>query len=109
MTTTTATTPAVTTAAASYSIAFVGPKTGDAENLGINILNGAKLAVSSSTKHNDDIEITLKEFDTQGDPTQAPGSSRSTTPTRAILGLVGPAFSGETKAVLPDLQNAEAS
>lgn len=89
-----------------YSIAFVGPKTGDAANLGINILNGAKLAVQQFNAKNKDLNITLKEFDTQGDPAQAPGQLAQYKDDASILGIVGPAFSGETKAVLPELQNA---
>ena len=92
--------------AKSYSIAFVGPKTGDAANLGINILDGAKLAVNQFNDANSDIQIDLKEFDTQGDPAQAPGQLAKYKDDQSILGIVGPAFSGETKAVLPDLQNA---
>jgi branched-chain amino acid transport system substrate-binding protein len=92
------------TPAAAYSIAFVGPKTGDDKNLGINILNGAKLAVDQFNEANNDIEITLKEFDTQGDPKQAPGQFAAYSSDASILGLVGPAFSGETEAVVKDLQ-----
>lgn len=92
--------------AKTYSIAFVGPKTGSDANLGINILNGAKLAVQEFNEANEDIQIELKEFDTQGDPAQAPGQLAKYKDDTSILGLVGPAFSGETKAVLPDLQNA---
>lgn len=92
--------------ATTYSLAFVGPKTGDAANLGINILNGAKLAVDQFNEANSDIQIDLKEFDTQGDPAQAPGQLAKYKDDASILGLVGPAFSGETKAVLPDLKAA---
>jgi branched-chain amino acid transport system substrate-binding protein len=95
-----------TSNAKTYSIAYVGPKTGDAANLGINILNGAKLAVNQFNDSHDDIQIDLKEFDTQGDPAQAPSQLAKYKDDTSILGLVGPAFSGETKAVLPDLQNA---
>ncbi len=93
-------------AAETYAIAFVGPKTGDAANLGINILNGAKLAVKEANDRQNDINFVLKEFDTQGDPAQAPGQLAKYKDDASILGLVGPAFSGETKAVLPDLQAA---
>jgi branched-chain amino acid transport system substrate-binding protein len=87
-----------------YSIAFVGPLTGDAANLGIYIRNGAKTAVAEFNKANPDIKITLEEFDTQGDPAQAPTVLDKYINNDKILGLVGPAFSGETKAVLPTLE-----
>ncbi|MEN3273212.1 MAG: branched-chain amino acid transport system substrate-binding protein [Actinomycetota bacterium] len=87
-----------------YSIAFVGPLTGDAANLGIYIRDGAKTAVDEFNKANPDIKITLKEFDTQGDPAQAPTVLDKYINDDSIIGIVGPAFSGETKAVLPTLE-----
>src|SRR5439155_19317518 len=87
-----------------YSIAFVGPLTGDAANLGIYIRNGAKTAVAEFNKANPDYKITLEEFDTQGDPAQAPTVLDKYINNDKLLGIVGPAFSGDTKAVLPTLE-----
>jgi branched-chain amino acid transport system substrate-binding protein len=87
-----------------FSLAYVGPLTGDAANLGIYIRDGAKTAVEEFNKANPDLKITLKEFDTQGDPAQAPTVLDKYINDESILGLVGPAFSGETKAVLPTLE-----
>src|SRR5689334_15993791 len=42
--------------AKTYALAYVGPKTGDAGNLGINILNGAKVAVDEFNKANKDVQ-----------------------------------------------------
>ena len=53
--------------------------------------------------HGAEFKITMKEFDTQGDPAQAPTVLDEYIDDEDILGLVGPAFSGETKAVLPTL------
>jgi branched-chain amino acid transport system substrate-binding protein len=86
-----------------FSIAFVGPLTGDAANLGIFIRDGAKVAVEQFNEANPDLQITLEEFDTQGDPAQAPTVLDDYITDESILGIVGPAFSGETKAVLPTL------
>lgn len=91
-------------AAKEYSLAYVGPLTGDAANLGIYIRDGAKVAVDEFNSANPDIKITLKEFDTQGDPAQAPTVLDKYINDDSILGIVGPAFSGETKAVLPTLE-----
>jgi branched-chain amino acid transport system substrate-binding protein len=93
--------------AAEYSIAYVGPLTGDAANLGIYIRDGAKVAVDEFNKANPDIKITMDEFDTQGDPAQAPGQFDKYVSDDKILGVLGPAFSGETKAVLPQLEENE--
>ena len=88
-----------------YKIAYVGPLTGDAANLGIFIRDGAKVAVEEFNEANDDIEIVMEEFDTQGDPAQAPTVAADYVNDDSILGIVGPAFSGETKAVLPTLED----
>jgi branched-chain amino acid transport system substrate-binding protein len=86
------------------SIAYVGPLTGGAANLGIYIRDGAKVAVDQFNEaHGDQFHITMEEFDTQGDPAQAPTVLDDYIGNEDILGLVGPAFSGETKAVLPTL------
>lgn len=88
-------------------IAYVGPKTGDAANLGLNILAGVQLAVEEANKSGDlDVTIELEEFDTQGDPAQAQTLKDKFIGDEDIIGIVGPAFSGETKAVLPSLDEA---
>lgn len=98
-----------TTAAGSgtktYTIAYVGPLTGDAGNLGLNIVNGVKVAVDDANKAGK-VKIDLKQFDTQGDPAQAQTVKDRYINDKTILGIVGPAFSGETKAVLPALSDA---
>jgi branched-chain amino acid transport system substrate-binding protein len=88
------------------ALGFVGALTGDSANLGINIRNGAKLAVDQYNAGNPKVKVTLKEFDTAGDPAQASTLKDKFVNDSSIIALVGPAFSGETKAVLPDLQGA---
>jgi branched-chain amino acid transport system substrate-binding protein len=88
------------------AIAFVGPLTGDNANLGVNIRNGMKVAVDEWNKKSTKYTYQIKEFDTQGDPAQAPGQKDKYIPDESIIGIVGPTFSGETKAVLPDLDKA---
>jgi|SRR5581483_9796938 len=87
-------------------LGFVGPLTGDSANLGVNIRDGAKVAIDEWNKKGGPITYQLKEFDTQGAPEQAQGQKDKFIPDSSILGIVGPAFSGETKAVLPDLEQA---
>lgn len=88
-----------------YAIAFVGPLTGDNANLGINIRNGAKVAVQEANKAGGP-KIELKEFDTQGDPAQATTLKERFVNDQSIIGVVGPTFSGETRAVMAPLQEA---
>jgi branched-chain amino acid transport system substrate-binding protein len=85
-----------------YKLAFVGPLTGDAANLGINIRNGARLAAQQA----EGVTIELEEFDTKADPAQATTLKDQFINDEDIIGIVGPAFSGETKAVLPSLEEA---
>ncbi|MDQ3678946.1 MAG: branched-chain amino acid ABC transporter substrate-binding protein [Actinomycetota bacterium] len=88
------------------AIAFVGAKTGDNANLGLNIRDGAKLAIDEENEAGGDVVIRLREYDTAGDPAQASTVKGQFIADNSIVGVVGPAFSGETKAVLPDLQQA---
>lgn len=88
------------------ALAFVGALTGDAANLGILIRNGAKVAVEEANKKQSRYRIVLKEFDTQGDPAQATTLKDQFINDEQVIGVVGPAFSGETKALLPSLQEA---
>lgn len=90
-----------------FAIAFVGPLTGPNANLGINIRDGMRVAVEEANEANPDYEFSIKEFDTQGDPAQAPGQKDKYIPDESIIGVVGPTFSGETRAVIPDLEAAK--
>ena len=85
------------------TIGFVGALTGSDANLGINIRDGMKVAISEENAKGG-TQIALKEFDTAGDPAQASTIKDRFVGDRSVIGIVGPAFSGETKAVLPDIQ-----
>jgi len=82
-------------------IGMFGALTGANASLGIYIQNGVKLAIEEyNTKHSD-CKVTLANFDSQGDPTQAPGLAKTAIDDKKIVGIVGPAFSGESKAADP--------
>jgi len=81
------------------SIGMAGALTGPNAALGINILNGAKLAVDAHNAANADCQVTVKEFDTEGDPQKATQVAPSIVGDKSVIGLLGPAFSGETAAV----------
>lgn len=89
------------------AIGFVGPLTGDNANLGINVRDGMRVAIEEANEASDDYNYVLKTFDTQGDPAQAPGQAAKYIPDAEIRAIVGPTFSGETRAVLKQLQEAE--
>jgi branched-chain amino acid transport system substrate-binding protein len=86
------------------ALAWVGPLTGESANLGKNSLNGAKLAIDEANK-NGGTKIKLLSFDSQGDPAQATTIKDRYIHDKNVIGVVGPTFSGETKAILPDLQS----
>jgi branched-chain amino acid transport system substrate-binding protein len=87
-------------------IGYFGALTGDAANLGQNIKNGAKLAVDQYNAKNSSCQVKLKDFDTQGDPAQASSLAQKAVDDKTLIGLVGPAFSGESKAADPKFNEA---
>ena len=87
-------------------LAFFGALTGSSANLGVNIKNGAQLAVNQYDTKNPDCKVTLKGFDSQGDPAVAPGLARQVVADPKIVGVIGPAFSGESEAANPIFNDA---
>jgi branched-chain amino acid transport system substrate-binding protein len=88
------------------ALGYLGPLTGDSANLGINIHRGVELALDLWNAANADCKVTLKDYDSQGDPQKAPALADQAIADKTILGIVGPAFSGESKAVDPKFDQA---
>ena len=99
------------TCAKGTEIDYVGPITGPNGNLGVNISRGAELAITEFNKANKGCQIVFKTQDTQGDPDQAILVAPKVIANKKVIGVVGPAFSGETDktgklfadAVLPSI------
>jgi branched-chain amino acid transport system substrate-binding protein len=89
-----------------YEIAFFGALTGSAANLGVNIEHGSELAVNQYNAKNGANCITIKKFDSQGSADVAPGLARQLVTDKKIVGIVGPAFSGESLAADPVFDEA---
>ncbi len=87
-------------AACDVTIAFFGPETGPAAGLGAPIIQGAQLALD---EYNADAEcqIEMMKFDSQGSPDEAPALATEAAGDEALIGIVGPAFSGESAAAGP--------
>ncbi|NKX91070.1 branched-chain amino acid ABC transporter substrate-binding protein [Nocardia coubleae] len=83
---------------APQTIAMAGPLTGGNAALGINIINGVKLALDKHNKANPDCQVSVKQFDTEGKPQLASQVIPTIVADPSIVGLIGPTFSGETKA-----------
>ncbi|PXX62463.1 amino acid/amide ABC transporter substrate-binding protein (HAAT family) [Nocardia tenerifensis] len=88
------------------TLAFAGALTGPNAALGINIEMGAKLALDQHNKANPGCQISLKSFDTEGDPQKATQVIPQIVNDKSIIGLLGPTFSGETKATGKVLSDA---
>lgn len=83
------------------AIGFFGALTGPNAGLGINEHNGMQIAVDEFNKENANCQVELKKFDSQGSPDQAPALAQQVVGDREIVGLVGPAFSGESRTANP--------
>jgi len=88
------------------ALGFFGALTGSNANLGINIRNGAQLAVDQFNEENADCQVTLEEYDSQGDPNQATGLATQAIGDDTVIGIVGPAFSGESETAGPIFSEA---
>jgi branched-chain amino acid transport system substrate-binding protein len=86
------------------TLGFMGAQTGPNAQLGINISNGAKLAIDQHNKSSK-TKVTLKLYDTQGDPAQAPSQAKTAVQEK-VVGIIGPAFSGESAAADPLFEQA---
>lgn len=80
------------------SLAMAGALTGADAALGVNIRNGVQMAVDQHNAANPGCQVQLKTFDTEGDPQKATQVAPQIVDDAFTIGLIGPAFSGETKA-----------
>ena len=83
----------------SVKIGFMGDLTGENSAIVIPPRDGAKLAIDEYNKTNPKVKIELVEKDSQGKPEQATPLTQTLINTDKAVGLIGPAFSGESKAV----------
>jgi branched-chain amino acid transport system substrate-binding protein len=84
------------------ALAYQGPLSGDNAQLGINMDNAVKLAVKQANDKGD-LPFTLKfvDSDDQGTPDGGPPAAQKLIGEADVLAVVGPAFSGATKASEP--------
>ena len=93
---------------ATYKIAFQGPLSGDNQQLGINEVNAVELAINQANDSGDlDFTLELLRADDQGDPAIAPTAAAQVLQDEAVLGVVGPSFSGATNAVATTYGDAD--
>ncbi len=91
---------AAPTSGKTYSIGFEGPLSGANAQLGINEQYGAEIAVAQANSDSSlGFKVKLVTSDDEGDPAKSPAAATQLTQNNAVLGVVGPSFSGSTLAV----------
>jgi branched-chain amino acid transport system substrate-binding protein len=81
-------------------IAFQGVLSGDNQQLGINEVNAVRLAVEQANADNTfGFQVGLIESDDGGSGDKAPAAAAKVLQDPAVVGMVGPSFSGATKAI----------
>ena len=93
-----------TEAAKTVKIGLMGDLTGENSGIVIPLRNAAKLALEEYNATNPATKIELVEYDSQGVPEQATALAQQAIKTDKIVGLIGPAFSGESRQVGPILE-----
>jgi branched-chain amino acid transport system substrate-binding protein len=89
------------------SIAFLGALSGENGALGVSMINGAQIAFDEFNKANKTCQVKFNTtFDSQGSPDQASPLAPKIAGDKNIVALIGPGFSGETKATMPVFQAA---
>ena len=86
------------------AIAFVGPLTGQYRRPPMQ--NGAELAVHLYNREHPDCPVGYIPYDSQGDPDLAKRLAEQIVDDRQIVAVIGPAYSGETAALLPVINKA---
>ncbi|RZS45089.1 amino acid/amide ABC transporter substrate-binding protein (HAAT family) [Herbihabitans rhizosphaerae] len=87
-------------------IGFLGALSGQFAAVAMPALNGAKLAVEKFRKRKPDCAVDLVMLDTQGDAAKAVPMATRIVPDRDVVGVIGGAFSGESKAIMPILASS---
>jgi branched-chain amino acid transport system substrate-binding protein len=83
-----------------YKIGYEGPLTGDNKQLGINMINAVNLAVDqANAAKNLCFNLAVLSSDDGGTAAGAPAAAAALIQDTAVVGVIGPAFSGATAAV----------
>ena len=91
----------------SFTIAYQGPLSGGNAQLGLNMKWAVQLAVNEANAAGD-LPFTLKytQADDQGSGDKSPAAAQQLIDDKAVIAVVGPAFSGATKAAEPKFADA---
>ncbi|MEO3784963.1 branched-chain amino acid ABC transporter substrate-binding protein [Actinocorallia sp. B10E7] len=89
------------------SIGLMGDLTGENAGIVLPIKNAAQLAVDEYNATSPKVKIKLIPYDSQAKPEQAVSLAKNAIKQDKIVGLIGPAFSGESAQVGPVLEEAK--
>lgn len=87
-------------------LGFFGAQTGSNAQLGLNESQAEQLAINEFNADHANCHIGFVAFDSQGDPSQAPALANQAVQESSLVALIGPAFSGESKAADPIFNQA---
>jgi branched-chain amino acid transport system substrate-binding protein len=93
--------------AASVKIGFMGDLTGENSGIVIPPKNGATMAIDEYNATNPATKIELVPYDSQAAPEQATALAQQAINSDKIVGLIGPAFSGESQQVGPIMEEGK--
>ncbi|GAA1863219.1 branched-chain amino acid ABC transporter substrate-binding protein [Myceligenerans crystallogenes] len=85
----------------SLNIGVMGALSGANASIVLPSVNAAKMALAEYEAEDPECAVKLVEFDTEGDPAKAPGVATKMVQDESYIGVIGGAFSGETKATQP--------
>jgi branched-chain amino acid transport system substrate-binding protein len=92
---------------ATVKIGFMGDLTGENSGIVIPPRNGAQMAIDEYNATSPKTKIEMVPYDSQGTPDQATGLAQQAIKTDKVVGLIGPAFSGESQQVGPILEEGK--
>src|SRR5581483_10201935 len=85
-----------------YTIGLEMPLSGANAQLGINEEYGVEVAVDQANANSSlGFKVALVKSDDEGDPTKSPAAANQLVQNSAVIGVIGPAFSGNTTASGP--------
>jgi branched-chain amino acid transport system substrate-binding protein len=92
---------------ASVKIGFMGDLTGENSGIVIPPRNGAQMAIDEYNATSPKTKIELVPYDSQAQPDQAASLAQQSIKTDKVVGMIGPAFSGESQQVGPILEEGQ--
>jgi branched-chain amino acid transport system substrate-binding protein len=100
------TTVAANAATKSVTLAVEGPFSGPNASYGAWEIGGVRTAIAAYNKTHPKVKVLIKQYDSQATATGGATESAAEATNRAVVGVIGGEFSGETKAALPALTQA---